>query len=278
MPRIDEGFLQCVVYLYKSPEDAVKGIKAGGTGFIVRYNLAKNNLKMYFVVTNAHVIGGISAPGAVRFNTKDGRTSISQVYKSDWICHPSGDDIAIASLNGSPEVLESLRHSSIDIDMFVTEDIINTDNIGPGNETFVVGRFVKHDGAKTNTPIVRCGNISMMPFEPVRLENGYEQKSFLVESRSLSGFSGSPVFVYANYPFPLVNKKERNVLLLGLDCGHLDIFEPLKKRDGEQIQEIKGDNTVSVSNSGQMIVVPAWKIQEMLTNGPIADRIKTLES
>src|SRR4051812_13551767 len=98
MPRVDEGFLQSVVYIYKSPADAEQGIKAGGTGFIVKYDLKKDNQKMYFVVTNAHVVEGLSAPGAVRFNTKDGATSVSHVFQSDWICHQSGDDIAISSL------------------------------------------------------------------------------------------------------------------------------------------------------------------------------------
>jgi hypothetical protein len=278
MPRIQDGYLQSIVYLYKSPEDAENGKKVGGTGFIIEHELKNKNQRMYFVVTNAHVVEGISAPGAIRFNTIGGGTSIAQVYKSDWQFHPLGDDIAIGALNAPPEIFLKLQHSSISTDMFLTENIMHANDIGPGNETFVAGRFIKHDGTKTNTPIVRCGNVSMMPQEPVVLANGHEQLSFLVESRSLSGFSGSPVFVYANQPFPEIKNIKRGLLLLGLDCGHLNIYESLKSRNGESITDIYGDNTVSVSNSGQMIVVPAWKIYEMITIGPIADRIKEIET
>ena len=49
---------------------------------------------------------------------------------------------------------------------FVTEKLVEEHNIGPGDEVFMVGRFVAHAGTKKNLPIVRFGNIAMNPNEP----------------------------------------------------------------------------------------------------------------
>src|SRR5207248_2655066 len=107
-----------------------------------------------------------------------------------------GDDVAIA-----PIALEEAKYKAIPItpQMFVTPEDIRW--FAPGTDTMMIGRFITHEGRQRNTPAVRFGNVSMLPFEPVRTERGgLKQRSFLVEERSLSGFSGSAVFVYHTFP------------------------------------------------------------------------------
>jgi len=68
--------------------------------------------------------------------------------------------------------------------------------LGYGDDIFMVGRFITFDGKQRNTPVVRFGQISMLPAEPVEVDGGRAQEEvFLVECRSIGGLSGSPVFV-----------------------------------------------------------------------------------
>ena len=67
-------------------------------------------------------------------------------------------------------------------------------NIGIGDEVHAVGLFSEAPGHQTNMPIVRVGNIPMMPTEQIQTDMGYADV-YLVEARSLGGMSGSPVFV-----------------------------------------------------------------------------------
>src|SRR5260370_1057024 len=68
-----------------------------------------------------------------------------------------------------------------------------------GGSGFLVGRFVNHEGRQKNSPSVRFGNLAMMPGEPVYHKHSESQgeESFLVDIRTISGYSGSPVFVMA---------------------------------------------------------------------------------
>jgi hypothetical protein len=62
-------------------------------------------------------------------------------------------------------------------------------------------------GRKRNIPIVRTGNISMIPSEKVpgiqiRRGESVESEVYLIEARSVGGLSGSPVFIRGIRPRP----------------------------------------------------------------------------
>jgi hypothetical protein len=142
----------------------------------------------------------------------------------------------------------------------------------------MVGRFVNHEGRQRNTPTARFGNISMMPWEPVRNPLRGAQESFLVETRSLGGYSGSPVFLHI-LPYTARAGKEGYYMpeqgagpwLLGVDWGHLPITEEVKAKNSNT--ELDEDLIVE-SNSGQMGVVPAWKLRELLYKEEVAEMRK----
>src|SRR5579862_2785639 len=203
--------------------------------------------------------------------------SIAPLTLDNWMDHPDGDDIAIAGLAGN---FDALKLKCISTQMFLNKEIITKHNIGPGDETFMCGRFVQHDGKQKNTPSVRFGNISMMPWEAVKHPRGHDQESFLVETRSLSGYSGSPVFVYLEHAtvrpgeetMPLV-REDAGPWLLGIDWAHLSIYEKVKERD--RITDT-AQGYIMQSNSGQMAVVPAWKLYDLLySDNLISERKKS---
>jgi hypothetical protein len=76
------------------------------------------------------------------------------------------------------------------------EDRVQSFGIGPGDDVFIIGRFINREGHQKNTPSVRFGNIAQMPGEPIIDDDGIAQESYLVEARSIPGYSGAPVFVH----------------------------------------------------------------------------------
>jgi hypothetical protein len=271
MPRIPTSLLDAVVYLYRTEEAAREGRAEGGTGFLVE---VEGDPPFIYAVTNAHVVKEPGYASVIRINTKQGKTDTLSIDPAAWVSHPDGDDIAVTLVGLQPAVH---RYSPISAAMCLRNWSEDSDIFGPGNETFFLGRFVTHEGRERNLPTIRFGNIAMMPWERVRTQRGIDQEAFLVESRSLSGYSGSPVFVT---PYGFFSDKADGLAwtfymgmtmwLLGIDCGHLPDRLPVLESTGERVSDgyfVKG-------NSGMMVVVPSWKLLELLEVGEVAEMRK----
>jgi hypothetical protein len=270
VPRIDDSVLDCAVYLYESEQDAIDGAGSGGSGFLVGVQYGWDtdgwtpstsvNTHHVYAVTNSHLIeAGYSV---VRLNTKQGATKVIDLPPRSWIHHPNGDDIAIAPIEPDRE-LHKFKYIGVGLDMFVTRERLKDSAIGPGDETFTVGRFIARDESQSNSPIVRFGHISGSGTEFIERTDGRKQESFLVESHSISGFSGSPVFVWVplerimHFRDPGAQSQFRRQVrsyqhppheyFLGIDWGHLEDTNP----------------------PGMAGVVPAWKLTELLTTDEV---------
>jgi hypothetical protein len=266
MPRISDDFLHCCIYLYPSEKDAEEGIKIGGSGFLVAVPCKKlPGSNFIYAVTNRHVIE--SGNTVVRLNTVDGKTDIFDLNERSWSFHPDGDDLAIAGLPPLDEKIHRYKLLSQE-SHFITREIIQELNVGPGDDTFVVGRFINQEGRQRNLPSVRFGHLAQMPPEPIRQRRGmtfFDQESFIVEAKSIGGYSGSPVMVAFN---PTLQRPERNGLtsnrayLLGVGWGYITDWMPICDQNGSPIA-----NGYQVqSNTGMMGVVPAWKLTDFLNH------------
>src|SRR6266498_3725000 len=98
MPRINDRYLDCIVYVYPSAEAAGEGRRVGGTGFIVAVGepapqeilgpfASIGVLPFPYVVTNNHVVYGCDTP-TLRVNTCEGSFDVIETDKSDWTPHP----------------------------------------------------------------------------------------------------------------------------------------------------------------------------------------------
>jgi len=311
MPRIPKPALECVAYLYPSEDDARRGEQAGGTGFVVGVGDRRDgwtgsrlpwSMRFWergadkphgepflYVVTAAHVINPGRSP-VVRLTTDVHGTVLLEMSAESWIRHPDGDDVAVCPLGPAAELPQI---PFIPEGAFAMEGAVESEGVGVGDEAFFIGRFVNHDGRQRNAPTARFGNVSMLPGEPVR-HTGFQldQESFLVEMRSLPGYSGSPVFVYSSgislretlkgwearrdakraihprgYRAPTLDQQvEANytalfsVHLLGVDWAHLAGTQRVKTEAGDPVPE----RWHVEENSGMMAVVPAWKVSEIL--------------
>jgi hypothetical protein len=132
----------------------------------------------------------------------------------------------------------------------------------------MVGRFVYHAGKYFNQPSVRSGIISVMPSD-IEVDNG-TQEAFLIEMRSISGHSGSPV----TWNLPLFHPQARirnlsfdnkNLVdgpwLLGIDCGAFSYYDRVFKKVRGRRQKT---DLEAKSHAGQAVVIPAWKLGELL--------------
>ena len=277
MPRIPDHFIGCSFYVYPSLESAQRGERFGGSGFLVHVPSVDHERWLHvYAVTNKHVLD--SGSHVLRLNTYEGQSEIIQTRPDSWIVHPDGDDIAVTPIEPDSR---RVRWFSIGTDQFVNRERVNEYGIGLGDDTFLIGRLVTLEGRQRNTPVVRFGNISMLPDEPINVD-GHDREAFLVECRSLSGFSGSPVFVTLKRTFhapdipkeldpPQPEGNARATLqsisgsygpwLLGVDFAHMPLWKPVFERD----KKTKIDSWVD-ANTGIACVVPAWKLLALLEN------------
>jgi hypothetical protein len=261
MPRISEDYLDCVFYLYPDEARAKHGESIGGSGFLVAIPFQDFPEKcVIYAVTNRHVID--SGSTVIRLNTKDGSNDVIDLTEQNWVHYPDGDDLSVAAV----ELKDSFKFNYVLPSEFLSHALILSEGIGLGDETFTVGRFVNNEGKKRNVPSLRFGNIAQMPFEPLTVSRGrsyFQQESFMVEARSIPGFSGSPVFVHIP---PFSKRPETNNLsthgrgpyLLGIDYSHIiDLLDAVDSFGNGMPFKIQ-------SNSGMMGVIPAWRLKQHL--------------
>ncbi|MEP7286653.1 MAG: hypothetical protein ABI947_12900 [Chloroflexota bacterium] len=272
MPRIPDQLLNSIVYFYPNVEAAERGTPAGGTGFLVDFRSQSSEQEYRYVITNSHVIrsGGVF----LRFNVVDGGTNVKEIPQSNWVHHYDSDDICAAILEKDAGwSATALQWDNI----AATIPRMNELNMGVGDEVFMLGRFISHSGVQRNQPLARFGNIAMMPGERVLDGRQLRVEAFLVEMRSLAGFSGSPVFVYMGpgtyrgdgrmMPF-----YSETISLIGIDTGHKLLTSTVTDK---ATRTRVNDNWVVEQDTGISIVSPVWKIRQVLDDEDFVKQRKT---
>lgn len=278
MPKIPSRMLDCAFYLYPSEEEARRGGKAGGTGFFVGIRSQVRSDCMYmYAVTNHHVL--TSGSSVIRLNTVDGGTDIFETDPSDWTFKPGGDDVAVLPF----QLREGMKHSCIEDTLFATEEDVRELEIGPGDDVFMIGRFVDHDGGASNVPAVRFGNISVNP-TVIHDSQGHKSLSYILDIHSRTGYSGSPVFFYRTHGADITSAVLGGVTMLmpakarflGIHYSQFpeewEIRESAKRAATAQAAPLLLDEKkhVVVGMSGMTCAIPAWRVRELLDHPAIA--------
>jgi hypothetical protein len=250
-----------------------------------------------FAVTNAHVAK--LCPVVRTAGPRDKRVFVRK--ESDWYRHSEQDDVVVTPIGFAPKDARDFYLDYVPRNWFVTpENFIHASHdvndpqtgglpltrlleqpeydwdyqplgwpFGPGEEVVMLGRFLGYDGTEENKPAARFGHLAMAPTVPIDHPWGFSQESFLVECRSVSGYSGSPVFIYrvqATLTAGLVaigadRGKASLPRFLGIDWGNLD-------RVGHNDYAIDwAEADVDASNprrSGMLVAVPAWRLGDLL--------------
>jgi hypothetical protein len=276
MPKIPESILDCVFYLYANESDAKKGIRAGGTGFLVGVpsKISPSDYTFIYGVTNWHVAVKKKL-SVIRLNTVDGRTRTFNFEPKDWVFIPHKDDVAISpllrNLHGDKE-----KVGLIHVDYLAKDQDISECQIGIGDDVFLLGRFINHDGGVTNQPVARFGHISAMPTLIPQLTR-YTGHSYLIDMNCRTGFSGSPVLVYRTYtgnfeetyltkkPFA---SKYGFLYLLGIHWGQFpeELEVTYDKNLAKSCQVILPKGGWVLGWTGMTCVIPAARILDLLNS------------
>jgi hypothetical protein len=261
----------CFVCRYRNGE-----YEPVGTGFFVGMPIGnpESNNFLALVVTALHVITDIEGAGQtpnkiyLRVNTKDGGVEHVHIPSEQWARPDIAEqldngivDAAVCWFPGNNSTTSKydylLMPASNEI---ANRDLLEEEGIGIGNEVFFAGLFIRHTETKRNEPIVRAGMIAAMP-EKIETRYG-PQHAFLIETRSIGGFSGSPVFVNAGFwRFDeegqlKLRSKFRMHYLIGVISGHWEV--------GEEIQTVGGATERASMNMGIAKVTPMEKVLPLM--------------
>ena len=239
-------------------------------------------------MTTWHVAcdGGYSV---IRLNKQDGGIDVIELAPKDWRVLPGRYDVAAVPLSVDKTEYEL---SSISTTMFAEE--ASRDQIGVGEDVFMIGLFVDHNGITTTVPSARFGNVSMLPNPHATIEQptGYRGVSYVVDMHSRSGFSGSPAFAYRTFGSDLTEmwghrfdhfeldrgfensmrasgRLEFHVMLKFLGIHWAQFPETWELRDKSSLQEARKKHLVTEGGyiegmSGMTCVIPAWQVLEVL--------------
>jgi hypothetical protein len=243
------------------------------SGFIV--SLSVDQITFMYVVTAEHVIAGLQAKGfeapCIRVNKSDGGMLAQETKYANWLFHPdpTADVRTDVAIYPYPFPRSQIIYSHVPTDQFVTDKIVEEYDIGVGTEIAIVGLFSSHHGKGRNIPVVRIGNISAMPEEPIKTTYCGFIDGYLIEAHSISGLSGSPVWARVG-PFQVDrNSNATNLIgereyLLGLVHGHFDVSDI-------EHDVVTDTETGRGINTGIGVVVPAYRIIETLMQDEARD-------
>ena len=242
-------------------------IRYGGTVFFIK--ILEDNLTFSYMVTAKHVAEKLEGSDCViRINPRQGRSTPLEASGLKWWCHPTESAIVDSAVR--PFLYPGHEHldvMTISHTMFATPEVIEEYEIGIGDEVYIAGLFTKVTETARNQPVLRTGNIAMMPDEKIDFSSIGLIDAYLIETRSIGGLSGCPVFARQTVSAPLaeepngppVGKFKRlygggSSYLLGSMIGHWEIPEDFDPALSEAV------------NMGLSAIVPLYKILEVINH------------
>ena len=295
--RVDPNLLNTVMFLCEDREDDSGNPRKipAATAFLVRVEEARDDklLTWKYLVTAHHNIERAVGTIYIRYNSSSGGVDHFESLKTEWI---ASDDSDVSCLPfWSPErPRPDIKHASFLLSELVGKDgtfsgpslteASTPSHVGLGDDLAFVGLFSKRPGTSRNVPIVRFGNVSAMPGDPITVTLGDEENAYnfdvvgyLAECKSWGGHSGSPVLWTTTRVGRVIEGEgmkgpKQSFLhtgLLGLVSAHFDI-EQKAHGTGEMPAEIR-----TAINSGIAVVTPASKIIELLEREDVVDERKS---
>lgn len=271
--RINDLILKGVFFL--GIKDATGEFAPYGTGFVGFWK--HGDVLFTYLITATHVLDNMRRTGrpfVCRLNNTTDGADLGLIDIDNWqtsLSHP-GCDVAVTTLAVSVKTFDvaAMILNSQDV---LTDEYIQQNNVGCGDEVFTAGLLVNHFGSSKNLPIIRIGNIAAMPEEPVDLgEKWGQQEVYLIESRSIGGLSGSPVFLHTP-PYRIINgsinsmRDHNTEYLLGVNIG---LFETNAHSDSISVETVeKREAFLESISAGIAVVIPIRRVIEIIEHNPV---------
>lgn len=196
--ELPDGVLKSVCFLgQRDAKD--RTVKPFCTGFLVAWS--DDGGPGFYLVTAGHCLPKRGAVWVI-LNRKDGKTRRTQLTADGWRTpHDKSVDLAIHPI----QTEDKDDVAFIARDHLLTAARIEKHRIGLGDDVWLPGLFQDVVGKDKGRPIVRVGTIAAVPGKPIQTVDPVTHKdrppfsAYLVEVRSHSGLSGSPVWVHLPY-------------------------------------------------------------------------------
>ncbi|MGB0079030.1 MAG: hypothetical protein WBP87_15820 [Candidatus Sulfotelmatobacter sp.] len=274
--RISNLVRKCVGFVGIRGEGAE--IKYGGTVFFVK--ISEDGLPFSYMVTAKHVAEELEGSDCViRLNDKQGKSVILEATGVKWWYHPTES----ASVDSAVRPFFYKGHEHLDVTtiantIFATREIIDEYEIGIGDEIYVAGLFTRVTETAKNQPVLRTGNLAMMPDEKIEFNKFGLIDAYLIETKSFSGLSGCPVFVRHTVSTPLTQEADGPPIgkfkrLYGGGSSYL-----LGSLIGRWVVPEGTDPTLAEAlNVGISAVVPIYKILEVINHPELVEMRKIVK-
>jgi hypothetical protein len=269
--RVPDEVLRCVTFVGPISTDVGgrTSMTLNATAFFVNRKSDDGKGWFSYLVTARHVARKFEGHESyVRINRRDGEARFVSVGDRWWY-HPTDDSVDVAVVPWLPSI-DEYDFQVFPESSFLTDKIIETENIGVGDEVFIAGLFTELSGKQKNVPVTRVGNVAMMPGEPIVSKDWPPMLGYLIEARSIGGLSGSPAFVRSTVSWQLPDKSfvtgAGPYWLLGLVHGHW------KVQPDDNIDAFMDENAAfGKINMGIAIVTPAKDILAVINHPELID-------
>jgi hypothetical protein len=268
---IDE-IRKSVTFIKLTCRDGAQQFEVRGTGFFVYYPDPRLGTDRGFVylVTNRHVAMCWNESGqpmqveniSLTLNRKQ---AVGGNLAQEGFLNPFGNVPWYVPADGSVDLAvfpiapnqDQFDYVTLPISMFVTDDLVKQEKITDGDPVLFAGFFYQFPGRRRMEPIIRQGNIAMMPEDKVPFLSMAE-KVYLADLHAFGGNSGSPVFVnLAGF--------HNGSLMVGLDYRLLGVINAEVTEDENFNLELTTTMKGKVAeNSGVSTIVPADELKALL--------------
>lgn len=268
--RVKDDLRRAVVFVgYQPPGASFAPI---GTAFFLRY------FGFPYLVTAGHVARELGHdPFVIRMNKRDGIGAEVTVDMAKWVYHEDRT-VDVAVLMGGPTKTDEVDWVSFGEDFLLSREKLVECEIGAGDDVHIIGLYRFLHGKKRNLPIVHTGAIALMADdEPIPVKDSitdeiYYTNGFLVEAQTLSGLSGSPVFVDKTWR---VRLSDKTVIKTPADTLLLGVWQSAWNAPPDELKALSVQKGVTVP-VGMGLVMPAYRIIEILESDQLRLQRETL--
>ena len=198
---------QCVGFLYReelTEHDSQE--KPIGTCFFVGALSRDQSGWSLYLVTARHVLRDLLRGDGeiyVRLNRQGIAAGVHYLTlpKDGWIRHPN-PEVDLAVLSWWPPRASGIVLTALPLDVISSSrqyaESADMNKAWPpdeGEQVFLVGLLLIHEGAERNYPIVRMGHVALKTDEVIDLESG-RSRYHIIDIQSYRGNSGAPVWAY----------------------------------------------------------------------------------